>query len=535
MDLTDTPNPLVRAGCYLRISSDPDDKREGVQRQREDTTALCEVKGWTPVDFYEDNNRSASNGKDRPRWDDLLADITAGKIDAIAAWDQDRNWRKMSELEDLRKFFGGLGREVKLATTGQGEIDLYSPTGVMQAQMKTIISEHEAAMMSVRQRRAAVQKAERGLPKWKLAFGYLPDTRRKEDDDGTRQIDPQTAELVKDAYAAVLASPTLSLNDIAKIFNDVKAFGLNGKPWTASTVSLFLRSPRNCGLRAHNDELVYGTGGVPVKGTWPALVDEKTWKAAQTVLNAPGRAPGRKTVRKHPLTGVMRCGKPGCDGYLAGNWVMQPTGGKSGRRRAGQPPAPSGQVKHSITYACRTCHGVSIRAEHVVPLLYGIVGGRLAMEDAVDLLKAEIHDEAEAERIRVELNALRTELRNIGVERGQRLLTGEQAKIASDLISEDIAKLERRQQDQERLRVFEGIPLGTPQAVDAVKRLTDDRFRAVVDVLATVTVTPVGKSGHVFDPERVDFHWHQPTTDRSDRKSFTPTTDTPITSKISQP
>ncbi|WP_264000744.1 hypothetical protein [Mycobacterium intermedium] len=39
------PKQQVRAACYCRISSDPRDKREGVDRQREDTAALCEVKG----------------------------------------------------------------------------------------------------------------------------------------------------------------------------------------------------------------------------------------------------------------------------------------------------------------------------------------------------------------------------------------------------------------------------------------------------------------------------------------------------------
>ena len=45
---------------------------------------------------------------------------------------------------------------------------------------------------------------------------------------------------------------------------------------------------------------------------------------------------------------------------------------------------------------------MSIRAEHVEPLLYGVVAGRLAMPDAMDLLKAELHDEAEAEALRIE-------------------------------------------------------------------------------------------------------------------------------------
>ena len=54
-----------------------------------------------------------------------------------------------------------LDREVLLATTGQGDIDLYSPTGVLTAQIKTAVSEHEIAMMKVRHapRRAAARRA----------------------------------------------------------------------------------------------------------------------------------------------------------------------------------------------------------------------------------------------------------------------------------------------------------------------------------------------------------------------------------------
>ena len=469
-------NGLVRAGCYLRISSDPDDKREGVGRQRQDTTALCEVKGWTPVKFYEDNDRSASKGKQREHWDELLADVKAGKIDAIAAWDQDRGWRMMHELEELRRFFTALGRKIPLATTGQGEIDLYSPTGVLTAQIKTAVSEHEISMMKVRMRRAARAKAEQGRPQWKRAFGYVPDTRRKEDDDGTRKVDKDQAKLVRAAYKAVLARK--SLGDICTMFNDAGAYTLTGKPWTQPQMSNFLRKPRNAGLRAHNGEIVG-------KGTWPALVDERTWKAAQSVLNTPSRAPGRKTVNRHLLTGLLGCGK--CGGYLSGMRTPDNT---------------------RIVYSCKSCRGVSIRAEHVEPLIYGYVIERLARPDAKDLLKAEIHDAAEAETLRAELNELYAELENIGVERGQRLLTGQQAKIATDLINADIAKLERRQQSQERLQVFEGLKLGTPDVEVGIRALSPDRFRAVVTVLMSLTVQPVGKghrlNGERFDPNRVE-------------------------------
>ncbi|WP_246216783.1 recombinase family protein [Mycobacterium botniense] len=48
------------------------------------------------------------------------------------------------------------------------------------------------------------------------------------------------------------------MNDIGRVLNDAGAFGLNGKPWSAKTVSLFLRSPRNAGLRSHTRLDKYG-------------------------------------------------------------------------------------------------------------------------------------------------------------------------------------------------------------------------------------------------------------------------------------
>jgi DNA invertase Pin-like site-specific DNA recombinase len=480
---TQTSNTQLRAGCYHRISNDPKDRRTGVDRQRQDTAALCEVQGWTPAGDYTDNDRSASNGQRRQHWERLLADIRDGKIDAIAAWDQDRNWRMMHDLEELRRFFATVGREIRLATTGQGVIDLFSPTGVLAAQIKTAVSEHEIAMMKVRMRRAARDRAERGIPAWRKAFGY--DVGECHEDCPPKcngyHIDPVNAPLVRDAYRAALAG--VSMCELARRLNALGARGGTGKPWSSNTVSLFLRKPRNAGLRSHNDEIVLDADGRPVKGTWPALVDEKTWRAVQTVLTAPGRG-SRRSVRRHMLTGLLVCGKPGCGAKLAGG---QPANG-----------VPS--------YRCKVCGGVSVRASDIEPTVYRLVGGRLAMPDAADLLRAEI-DDTEADAIRAELAALYARRQQIGIERGQGLLDGQTAKIALDVVAGEVAAAQRRQQDDDRLRLLADLPLGQPEAVEAVKRLSPDRFRAVADVLATITVAPVGKGAHVFNPERVQVNW----------------------------
>jgi DNA invertase Pin-like site-specific DNA recombinase len=495
-----TAKALVRAGCYLRISSDPDDKREGTARQREDTAALCEVQGWTVAGVYPDDNRSASNGKDRPEWKRLLADITAGKIDAIAAWDQDRNWRMMSELEDLRKFFTSLGREVKLATTGQGEIDLYSPTGVLMAQIKTAVSEHEIAMMRVRQKRAARQRAEQGRPKWKRAFGYVPDTRPKERDDGTRKIDRKVQPRVRAAYRAVVATnpdKRKTITAIAQEWNAAGLRGLNGQPWSPSTLSLFLRSPRNAGLRDHNGEIVLDADGQPVRGTWPPLVDEDLWRTAQTVLNAPHRLRPKK-VKLHALTGVMRCGrvdgKKRCAGTLGGQYV----------RQAGNQEA---ERAYALAYTCKVCRRVTIRDEHVRPLLMTLLVERLSAPEAVELLRGKTVDPAQAEKLRTEEAVLRARLLENSDMRDDGEMTREQFVRSNARIQEKLDAIAARQQDQERKRVLDGLPLGKREVADKIEKLSPDRLRAVFDLLATITVKPVGKGGHVFDPDRVDLVW----------------------------
>jgi DNA invertase Pin-like site-specific DNA recombinase len=478
--------PQIRAGCYHRISSDPDDKKQGTQRQREDTAVLCEVQGWVVAKDYTDNNRSASNGKNRERWRDLLADVKAGEIDAIAAWDQDRGWRMMSELEDLRKFFASLGRKVELATVGQGVIDLHSPTGVMMAQMKTLVSEHEIAMMRVRQLRAARQRAEQGKPKWKKAFGYVPDTRDKKHDDGTRQIDEEIQPLVVEAYERIVRGQ--KLDDICTFWNGAGKPGLNGKPWLASTVSLFLRSPRNAGLRTHNGQIVLAADGHPVSGTWPALVGMDLWEAAHTVMTKPGRGPGPKTVRKHLLTGVLWCGREGCGGYLSGNWAMLANG-----------------TGHVINYRCKSCRGLSVRESDVQPLVMRALIKRLSHPNARKLLQKKTFDAGEAKKLRTDEEVLRAKLAQLGRDFASAPPEFTAAALAD--VQGKLDALAERQQDQDQRRLLDGVPLGTDKVGGVVEAWPADHLRRVIAKLMVVTVLPVGSGHKVFNCSRVDIAW----------------------------
>ena len=325
-DVTAT-NEQVRA-AFCRISSDPKDKREGVDRQREDTAILCEMKGWQVEGVYIDNDRQRANGKDRPEWERLLADIRAGKIDAVAAWDQDRVNRMMEDFVPTRSCSSTTASCWPPPTTVTSTFR--RQFGVLTATIKTAVCEHEISMMKIRMRRAAKQKAERGEPKWKRAFGYL---------GGDCQPDPQTAPLVKAGVRG--HAPGSSLGDVARTFNDADAYGLTGRPWTQSTVSLFLRKPRKPGCAPttarRSARHLAGLGG---------RID-----LARSAIGArrAGAGTGSKTVRRHLLTGVLQCGNAGT------------TWSASGRGRA------------TSAYAWSAAVGCPSRPSIVEPLLYNVV------------------------------------------------------------------------------------------------------------------------------------------------------------------
>lgn len=387
-----------------------------------------------------------------------------------------------------------MGRPIKLATTGQGDIDLNSPTGVMMAQVKTAVSEHEVAMMRVRQLRAAKQKADRGFPQWRRAFGYLPYTGSKESDTGVREVDPVVAPLVSQAYRDLMNGRTIT--SIAAKWNDAGHLGATGTPWSPSTVSLFLRSARNAGLRSHNDVLVLDGDGKPVRGTWPPLVDEELWYAAQTYLaSSERRRPGPKSVAKHLLTGVLVCGKPECGGKLVAKWVARPTGGQPGRPKAGESKPPRA-VGYSITYGCRVCRGSTMRAEHVEPLVFGMVAARLSRPDAVDLIRSTQHDAEVAAKLRQDRLVLMARLDEIADMLADGELTREQAARATARTKDKLAALNIQDTDQERMRILDGIPLGSDEVEAALGDLAarePDRFRAVLNVVCTIRVLPIGK------------------------------------------
>jgi DNA invertase Pin-like site-specific DNA recombinase len=453
----------VKAAIYLRQSSDPNNDQLGVTRQREDCTKLCEAKGWTPVE-YCDNDTSASTRKPRPRYTDMLVDIRSGAIGAVVVWDLDRLHRRPIELEHFIELADQ--KHLALATV-TGECDLGTDNGRLFARIKGAVARAEVERKTARMKRRYLQDAEAGRPhsaSRNTAFGYTADN----------HLDPVTSAAVAAAYAGVLSGR--SLYSIAKDWNAHGFTSARGKQWDASGARAVLMNPRNAGLRAHR-------GVVVAEATWPAIVDRDTFDGVVAKLSDPVRRQGAGSGRKYLLSGLARCGK--C-GHTVSSAIRQ------GR------PDPR--------YHCKHCLGVTRKIEWVDDFVLSVVAERLSRSDAAELLTAP--DRPDMAALRTRAAALREKQSQLAEDFIADRITREQMHTATASINRQLDEIDSATVDAGKSRVLDGVI--APGDRDAVRARLDgldlDRRRAVIDLLLTVTILPGQKRG-AFREDLVRIEW----------------------------
>ena len=99
-------------GIYLRVSTEKQD--EAMQ-----WTAIQRLIGDIEHKKYVDFGLSGTT-TDRPGYQQLLGDITAGYISSIYVYEYSRLWRDLQEQSRVLKLFSSLG--IKLVSVREGEI-----------------------------------------------------------------------------------------------------------------------------------------------------------------------------------------------------------------------------------------------------------------------------------------------------------------------------------------------------------------------------------------------------------------------------
>lgn len=151
----------MHVATYVRISEDPLHIRAGVERQLADTRAIAAAR-WpdVPVTVYEDNDLSAYKKVRRPAYEQLRADIQAGRVRAVVGYNLDRMFRRPAELES----FIELCETAHLhdVVTAEGDLDLTTDGGQLHARILTAVAMKSSRDTSRRTKRAMATAREAG-------------------------------------------------------------------------------------------------------------------------------------------------------------------------------------------------------------------------------------------------------------------------------------------------------------------------------------------------------------------------------------
>jgi site-specific DNA recombinase len=307
---------IRRAAIYCRISLDRAGAGLGVARQQEDCRELAARLGWPVADVYVDNDVSAYSGKPRPAWQQLLAHVKSGAVDAVLCWHVDRLTRSPRELEDVIDLADRHGLALATVT---GDIDLQSPTGRMVARLLGASARYESEHKGERQRRQIQQAAEAGhqVAGGRRPYGYALER-------GTGRIkatvDPVEGPIVEECARRVLAGESIA--SITRGLNDGGVLTSAGNRWNRTTLRRMLCSARISGRREHiptdSYEGVRPLVGEIVSATsdWPTIITAADSDRIPALLTRPDRRITTGGARTRLLSGILHCGR--CQRPLVG-------------------------------------------------------------------------------------------------------------------------------------------------------------------------------------------------------------------------
>lgn len=325
----------MRTASYLRMSLDPTGLAAGIQRQREDTTALAASLGWTIVGEYADNDASATNlRKPRPQYERMLDDIENGRLDAVVVWHPDRLYRQPRELEHLIELCER--RHVVIRTVQAGELDLSTPTGRMVARILGAVAAQEVEHKVERWRRSIMQRRRNG--EWsgtsRRLFGYTRDGKIIENE----------AAIIRRVVERYLSGESISC--LVKYLRDNRIPTTRGNEWSRQTLHGLLSNPRIAGYSVFQGEIV-------CNGDWEPIVDKETWSKLKTRLS---KFNGDIHPRKSLLVKVIR--------HHCGAKMTTHTKKERGQRRVRVYRCPTEPIRGTV--GCRNGQIVAVPLEEYV-------------------------------------------------------------------------------------------------------------------------------------------------------------------------
>jgi DNA invertase Pin-like site-specific DNA recombinase len=481
----------IIAAVYLRQSKDQFGDNLAVDRQREVCLEVCRRQGWTPK-FYVDDNVSATSPRvTRKAYQQMLKDIESGAVRAVVVQKLDRLHRRRAELDP----FLLLARDAKIQlATAEGTVDFTSAQGKLLLGVMAEAAEYEMNVKAERQMAMHDQRVTRMVPfVARRPFGYQVVKDAKSGRVETLAPHPVEGPLVTQGYAALLAGASQA--SVYQAWNRNGHLTTMGNPWVVATFRKFILSERNAGVLLINDQRV--------EGAWTPLVTPEDFRAITLRLSANVHTRGESRV-KGLLTGILRCGLPGCGGPM---------------NRSVRVDART--VDRSATrgsYRCKGCGRMSRQSGPVDDVVKTRLLARLTRSDVGDLLMGQA-DQSNVQALAAE----RVQVRGYRDDLDAAVKAKPGALPMAIYIDQRQALTSRLDElDHQAVKVSqEPVLLAVVQALqDAARDLSPAQLLAVADetfealsleerrqliraVFASMVIMPAKKSGPGFDPTDV--------------------------------
>jgi site-specific DNA recombinase len=297
------PPAKLRCAIYTRKSSEEGLEQDfnSLDAQREACEAFIasqKREGWVLVgDMYDDGGFSGGT-MERPAFQRLLSDVSAGKIDVVVVYKVDRLTRSLSDFAKIVDIFDK--HTVSFVSVTQ---QFNTTTSMGRLTLNILLSfaqfEREVTGERIRDKIAASKK--KGL--W---MGGLPSL-GYDVKDRKLIINQSEAETVRHIFRRYI-----ELKSVRELKEDLDGAGIVSKIRTASDGSRYGGQPLARGAiylmlqnRIYRGEIVHKDKSYP--GEHEAIVDEALWNNVQAILaqNRVDRAVGLAGNEPSLLTGIL--------------------------------------------------------------------------------------------------------------------------------------------------------------------------------------------------------------------------------------
>lgn len=255
----------VIVGIYPRVSTE-DQAREGhsLDEQKDRLLKLCEYKGYEVYKIYEEAGVSAKD-TNRPKFQEMINDMKAGRINKILVYKLDRLTRSIRDLENicvlLEEYNCGLESAVE-------EINTSNSTGKFFIRMLTILAQLEIERTSERTKVGMMGAAKKGHFVGRAPIGYDKINKKL-------VVNELEAEVIKRLFDLYVKGN--SVFSIVKLFNEENVLN---RRWVTATVDVMLSNFVYKGSYKHRQRSKTEET-IILEDVCPAIIDKDIFETVQ--------------------------------------------------------------------------------------------------------------------------------------------------------------------------------------------------------------------------------------------------------------